>query len=111
MNESGLSPIGDVVLVKVPEDENEKVTEGGIVIPKAIADKENKANILARIVSAGELAFEELSPNTVCDGQFVVIERYAGRFVTGKDKKVYRLIKDTDILAVCDGEFEVRCAA
>jgi len=109
MNESGFTPVGDIVLVRVPEDGSEKVTAGGIVIPDNVADKEQKANILATVVDMGDLAFEDY-PDAVGEDQFVVIERHAGRFVTGKDKKVYRLIKDTDVLAVCDGKWDVRCA-
>jgi len=111
MNESGLTPLGDIVLVRVADDDSEKVTAGGIVIPDSVADKEAKANIVARIVQIGELAFEELHPDSVRSGEFVVIERYAGRFVKGKDKKVYRLIKDTDVLAVCEEKFDARYAA
>jgi len=111
MNSSGLTPLGEVVLIKVKEDEKEKVTKGGIVLPQSVTEKENKANIVAEIVELGELAFEHLSPDTVREAQFVVIERYAGRFIVGRDEKVYRLVKDTDILAVCQGEWEARYAA
>jgi len=107
---SGFEKItGNHVLVK--EYFTEKVSAGGIVIPDAHAEKEQHASIAAQVVALGPFAFEEEREgghDHPQPGDRVVIERYSGRFVTGNDGARYRIVKDGDVLCVCNGEWDIR---
>lgn len=108
MNESGIIPIDRRVVVR-PEIMDE-VTEGGIYIPDEARDKEDMGHIKATIASVGAQAFEDIEDREYRPkpGMTISIARYAGYLMKGKDGKPYRIINDTDVVAVLDGEWDIR---
>ena len=108
MNDSGVYPVDRKVLVK-PETFEEK-TKGGIVIPDSAREKDNMAHIKATIIACGVNAFEdiEIKKQRPQVGQKAAIAKFAGYLITGKDDKSYRLINDLDIVAVLDGDWDIR---
>jgi len=104
-NKSGITPLGFKVLIRIQEMEEK--TEGGIIIPDIIKEKEDAASQVATIVDYGSAAFTigvgdlpkewDVVPKV---GAKVILNRYAGITIEGKDKKEYRLINDKEILAI-----------
>lgn len=99
-NESGIKPVGHRVLIRTLS--SERLTPGGIVIPDPIADKKDKEQIKALVVDVGETAWKAdgLGGNPwASPGDTVIIGKFAGVFVKGKDEVQYRLINDDEIQA------------
>lgn len=108
MSEHGIQPVDRRVLVK-PET-LEEVTEGGIVIPQASREREDMGHIKATLLGVGSQAFEDIedvSQRPVA-GMVISIARYAGYLIKGKDGELYRIINDTDVVAVLDGNWDIR---
>lgn len=108
MNESGIQPVDRRVLVK-PETFEEK-TEGGIIIPEQSREREEMGHIKADLVSVGSQAFEDIEDpaQRPVAGMKISIARYAGYLIKGKDDVNYRIINDTDVVAVLDGNWDIR---
>jgi len=102
MNEAKIIPTGGHVLV-LPEKVEEK-TQGGIIIPDTVIDKEQQAATVGKIIAIGSSAWKDLDDGTPWAevGNKVSYARYAGVSMIGADKKHYVLINDNDILAVLD---------
>lgn len=100
MNESGIVPLGHRVLVRpLP---SERVTEGGIVIPDNTAEKNDRAQIKAIVVAFGDTAWTDSTLGGkpwVQAGDTVVIGKYAGVFLDGKDGEKYRIVNDDELQA------------
>jgi len=104
-NKSGIIPLGFKVLIKIKKLEEK--TEGGIYIPKDSLEKESAGSQVATIVDYGQAAFTigagdlpkewDIHPEV---GQKVILNRYAGINITGKDDEEYRLVSDKEILAI-----------
>ena len=97
-NESGLTPIGYRVLIKL--DPIKETTAGGIVLPDQIKQQEDLATTEGTIAAVGEKAFEnfKLKPQP---GDRVVFSKYAGIILHGNDGERYRVIDDeNDIAAI-----------
>lgn len=107
-NESGIQPVDNRVLVE--SIKTEEITKGGIVLTSETTDKENRAHTKARLIAKGYQAFEDITDPDFRpkEGSIVLTARYAGALFLGKDEKEYRLINDKDIVAVLDGDFEIR---
>lgn len=102
-NKSGISPTEYKVLVKT--EETEEKTEGGIIIPDIVKDRNQSAATKGEIIDVSPLAFqyddwngfEECIPRR---GDKVAFARYSGVTIEGDDGIEYRLINDKDIAAV-----------
>lgn len=107
-NESGIYPVDLKVLVKPIKQE--EVTKGGIVIAQATRDQEDLAGIKAELTAVGVNAFEAIKDKDARPkpGMLVSISKYGGYLIKGKDGEEYRLLNDDDIVAVLDGDFEIR---
>jgi chaperonin GroES len=114
---TGIWPSGNRVVVQ--PDEVERVSEGGIIIPDADADKHQMAQSTGTLVGMGPDAFKEYTTVTerYLDGRWVPFERtvtgfsenfaeigdrvafakYGGLSVIGEDGQEYRLMNDMDI--------------
>ena len=114
---TGIWPSGNRVVVQ--PDEVERVSEGGIIIPDADADKHQMAQSTGTLVGMGPDAFKEYTTVTerYLDGRWVPFERtvtgfsenfaeigdrvafakYGGLSVIGEDGNEYRLMNDMDI--------------
>lgn len=117
MNNSGIYPVGDRVLIK--PDSLEETTEGGIVIPESIHEKHALAQSIGTVIAVGPDAWidhVEKSPEgskTVGfskpfakPGDRVCFARYGGIQIPGKDGEEYRIMNDVDITAVVDPEVD-----
>ena len=117
MNNSGVTPKGDRVLV-MPDVIEEK-TQGGIIIPEKDRDKHQAAQMAGILVAVGPDAWIHTTTVTqrILDGQLRVVEKkttgysepfaevgdrvcfaqYNGRNFEGADGNQYRLLNDEDI--------------
>ena len=107
-NESGIYPVDCRVVVR-PET-LEEVTEGGIVIPDNIRERQDMGSIKATIVAVGSQSFENIkNPDARPKvGSIVSIAKYAGYRMQGKDDVEYRIINDDDVVTVLDGNWDIR---
>lgn len=92
-------PLLHTILIK--PDTTETKTEGGIIIPDLVSDRERKAVEIGTVVRVGPRAFIDYgrSPDILSKGDRVTFARYAGKEVTEGDDK-YLLVNDVDVLAV-----------
>lgn len=92
-------PLLHTILIK--PDETETKTEGGIIIPDLVSDRERKAVEVGTVVTVGPRCFIDYgrSPDILSKGDRVTFSRYAGKEVTEGDN-TYLLVNDIDILAV-----------
>ena len=104
MNESGIYPKGDRILLK-PE-EVETVTQGGIIIPDTQIEKYANAQVFGVLVDVGPDAWSDYSEPFAKIGDRVMFAKYGGLQVDGKDGCKYRISNDTDITAVVDADVE-----
>ena len=103
LNTSGIRPLDLRVLV-LP-DPVEVKTSGGIILPDQHKEREKFAMQFGTLIAAGETAWEEACARSNQfakpePGDRVVISRYAGTILTGKDGKDYRLMNDEDIVGI-----------
>lgn len=101
-NPSGIIPMDLRVLVK--PDTVEERSKGGIIIPEAAQEKEKYAQCKATVIAVGENAFEEAasrSPSFVKPraGTRILIAKYGGVLLKGKDGEEYRIMNDEDVIA------------
>lgn len=86
----------------------QEVSKGGIIVPKGAADRENEAGDEGLLVSMSPLAFNEQDfPDrdaVPAIGQHVMFARYAGKSFVGADGRIYRLMKDKEVLGVRTAE-------
>lgn len=102
MNPSGIKMIEYNVLVD--QDIVEERTKGGVVLPDEHRDRQKHGVTWGRIVDMSPMAFEfddwpvgEAKPKV---GDRVFFAKHSGCFVTGKDDKEYRVVKDKDVVGV-----------
>ena len=92
-----IKPIGDRVLVKYIEDEEEQ-SRGGIIIPDSAKEKPQEAKVIAlgtgkKDENGKKQAFE------VKVGNRVLISKYGGTEVK-LDEEKYMLVREDDILGL-----------
>lgn len=106
VNPSGFAPLDVRVLVR--PDVVEKKTAGGILLPEQHTDREDMAQIKATLVAVGVNAWGEAKANPDFDppapGTRVLIAKYGGIVVDGRDGEKYRVMNDVDVTAVIEGE-------
>jgi len=96
-----IEPAGHRVLVFVEEVKEQ--TEGGLFIPKNIADKQSEANIFGEIVAVGANAWKAFDGGEPWAkvGDRIAFAKYGGFIIEDPETKVkYRLLNDEDITAV-----------
>ena len=92
-----IKPLGDRVLVKAVE-ENEEQVKGGIIIPDSAKEKPQAAEVIALGTgktgdNGKKIAF------SVKVGNRVIVSKYGGTEVNIDDQK-YSLVREDDILAI-----------
>jgi len=98
-NRSGCMPVDTKVLV-LPDFINE-TSDGGIVLTTDTVKQNELAITEGFIVDWGDSAFSDWGiSRPVEDGCRVVWASYAGQMLEGEDGLMYRLINDTDLVAV-----------
>lgn len=108
-NESGISPVGDRVLI-LP-DKAATFTLGGIELPDDLVHRHTLAAEAGVIVALGEGAFkwnsDKVTPfagRAPKPGDRVCIERYSGQLARGDDNNLYRLMDSACIAAILEKE-------
>ncbi len=99
-NQSGILPTGGHLLVKPKKVE--EVTEGGIILPQDIRDKEQQAATEGKLIAIGPAAWADLDDGEAWAkvGDKISYSRYSGVMMKGQDDEEYVLINDVDVLAV-----------
>lgn len=100
-NTSGYVPTEHKVLV-LKKEVSAKV--GSIYLPETAQEKEKFATMEGTIIACSHLAFTYATPEEWGDakpkaGDAVLIAKYSGVNVKGKDGKEYTLVNDKDVLA------------
>lgn len=92
-----MTPILHRIILKL--DSVEAVTDSGIVLPKEVIKKEQRAVEIGTVVAIGETAFKDYGgqPDLIKIGDKVVIAKYSGKEIVDKDVE-YVVINDEDIL-------------
>lgn len=101
VNHSGIQPLDLRVLV-LP-DPVEVKTSGGIILPDQHKEREKYAMQFGTLVAVGENAWEEAAARSdkfvrPAPGDRIVISKYGGTILTGKDGNEYRLLNDEDVV-------------
>lgn len=100
----GFAPTEFNVLIAVAAAETK--TAGGIIILETAAEAKQAASMRGLLVAvsplAGDAVWPEDGPARPQPGDEVVFAKYAGVLIEGDDKREYRLIKDKDVIAVCN---------
>ena len=94
---SKLEPVGDRILIK-PFVIEEK-SAGGIVLASETVDKEAMAQIQAVVIKLGPEAYQGRTP-WCKEGDKVLFAKYTGLLYKGEDGNDYRIVRDTDVIAV-----------
>ena len=94
-------PLLHTILVK-PQNIETK-TDGGIIIPDMVTDKERKAVEVGTVVSVGPRAFIDYGrgPDILSKGDTITYTRYAGKEIKDGDD-TYLLVNDIDVLALIE---------
>lgn len=115
MNQSGIHPSGDRILIR--PDDIEEVTAGGIVIPSTVGELHAMAQSIGTFIEAGPDAYTDhvekdaegritkvvgYKGHFAKPGDRVAFAKYGGLQVTGKDGKTYRIMNDVDVTAVVE---------
>jgi co-chaperonin GroES (HSP10) len=100
-NPSGLTPVGVSILV-LP-DQVEETTASGIVLHSVSElDREQMKQTEGVVVAISDYAFHD-EPKSRCKvGDRILMVAYAGMVQKGKDEKKYRVIRDTDVVAIIE---------
>lgn len=98
INTSGLVPVEYKCVVQI--EETAKVTKGGIYLPDDHKERQDMAQVRAKLLAVGGNAFEDWRGRIPQPGDKVLIAKYSGLVVDGPGEIKYRVISDKDIAAV-----------
>jgi|DEB0MinimDraft_10_1074344.scaffolds.fasta_scaffold05829_3 chaperonin GroES len=102
VNNSGIEPVGDRVVIKA--EPIEEKTSGGILIPDPERAKHGNSQVFGHIVAIGPDAWSDYSEPFAKVGDRVIFAKFGGLFVDGEDGEEYRIFNDVDVTArVSDG--------
>lgn len=97
MNKSGLTPVGQAVLVE-PYEPEKTVKSTLIHIPETARERLTMAEQRAVVVEVGPEAWKDEKQPRAVAGDRVMISAYAGILTTGpSDGKQYRVVNARDI--------------
>ena len=87
--------------ILIQPDSVETKTEGGIILPELVTDKERKAVEYGTVVTVGPRAFIDYGsdPTILKGGDRVSFARYSGKVIKDSDGTEFVLVNDIDILA------------
>ena len=98
MSKPNITPLGDRVLVKSVEDDDQ--VKGGIIIPDSAKEKPQQAKIIA--LGTGKKDDDGNAVDfQVKVGDVVLVSKYGGTEVKFDDE-VYQLLREDDILGIID---------
>jgi chaperonin GroES len=97
MSKPNITPLGDRVLVKSVEEDDDQV-KGGIIIPDSAKEKPQQAEIIA--LGTGKKDDDGNAVDfQVKVGDVVLVSKYGGTDVKFDDE-VYQLLREDDILGI-----------
>jgi co-chaperonin GroES (HSP10) len=99
-NTSGINPKGNKILV-LPE-EVETTSKGGILLVEDTVEKEEMAQVYGKCVAVGDMCFAGCVEPWCVPGDRIIFAKYSGQFFKGLDGKMYRLIRDKEVIATVD---------
>jgi co-chaperonin GroES (HSP10) len=103
INASGIVPQGHRVLV-LPDQISDKTESGIVIFSPTQLEREQLGQTEGVVVSLGKDAYSDYSSAWCTIGDKVIIARYAGMMRTGNDGLSYRIISDTDVVALLDNK-------
>lgn len=103
-NETGLHPLGHAVLVAPDESQLSSI----ITLPEDQRDKELMNMTIGKIVEVGPSAWMDEPVPRAFPGEMVVISKFAGAIVVGKDGKPYRMVNSDDVYCRRDSDWPER---
>jgi chaperonin GroES len=100
-NKSGIHPVGHRILIR--PFEIEKMTKSGIILcTENQAVREEMAQTQGVVIAIGDGCYLE-EPEPWCKvGDKVIFAKYAGILQEGLDGNKYRIMNDTDVVAVIE---------
>lgn len=102
MNQSGLTPLGHAVLVRMLE---ESAHQGMIEIPEEIRARSIAMETRAEVIEVGSECWRDEKTPRASPGDIVLITKFAGFVARGpKDQRLYRLVNDRDVFCKVEGE-------
>lgn len=113
-NPSGIIPT-EFNIVVMPEKVQER-SQGGVYLPDEHRDRLQGAAVRATVVAVSPLAFTyNDAPGSPprsglfgmpipAPGQTVLLAKYGGLKVKGRDGETYRVVKDKDVLALLEND-------
>jgi co-chaperonin GroES (HSP10) len=87
------------ILIQVEKHED-KVTEGGLIIPSKVSEKDFLKGGNGKIIKIGVLSFLDHVETAPKVGDNVITNLHSGFLYQDNNGNHYRLIKDHDVLAV-----------
>ena len=97
MDKLWLEPLGNYIIMDIPEN-TEKVTTGGIIVPDKARERPDMGIVLAVGKGLVSLSGERI-PTTVQVGDRVYFQKYAPFPMEYKDKKYY-VISEGEIIGI-----------
>lgn len=104
LNETGLHPLGHAVLVAPDESQLSSI----IALPEAERDRELMNMTIGKIVEVGPSVWMDEPIPRAFPGDMVVISKFSGAIVVGKDGKPYRMINADDVYCRRDSDWPER---
>jgi len=104
VNETGLHPLGHAVLIAPDESQLSSI----IALPEGERDRELMNMTIGKIVEVGPSVWMDEPVPRAFPGEMVVISKFAGAIVVGKDGKPYRMINADDVYCRRDVDWPER---
>jgi chaperonin GroES len=96
MSKPNITPLGDRVLVKSVDDDEQ--VKGGIIIPDSAKEKPQEAIVVA--LGTGKKDDDgNVAPFQVKVGDTILVSKYGGTEVKF-DEEIYQLLREDDILGI-----------
>ena len=101
-NPSGIRPTEFNVLF-LPDEVSER-TAGGIIRPTELRDREQMTAVKGQIIAISPLAGEAIwsADDRPQPGSRAIVAKHSGMEIEGVDGRKYKILKDKDILALCE---------
>ncbi len=100
-NTSGRYPQGVAVLVKPYETQRK---DSKIILPETVKDRSKMLEDKAIVIEIGSEAWSSESRPRAKIGDHVMIGKFAGLYIQGKDGEFYRVVNSGDIYMTIDPE-------
>ena len=96
MSKPNITPLGDRVLVKSVDDDEQ--VKGGIIIPDSAKEKPQEATVV--VLGTGKKDDDgNVAPFQVKVGDTILVSKYGGTEVKF-DEEIYQLLREDDILGI-----------